>query len=167
MSEHGMRHRAADLARQFAAANDELIALLERASPAQWRQRTADEGELRAVGVIARHVALAHPRIAQRVAAFAHGQPVPPRRPELFDERNAREAQEQPEPDQRETIDRLRQEGSAVAALIAGLSDAELERTAREDPDAPPLTTAEVIEQRQIAHVRTHLASIRTVLGPG
>jgi hypothetical protein len=161
-----MSDRAADLARQFVAANNELIALLERATPAEWRQRTADEGELRAVGVIARHVALAHPRIAARVEAFAHGQPVPARRPEQFDERNAREASEQPDPDQREIIDRLRQSGSAVAALIAGLSDAELERTAREDPDGPLLTTAEVIEQRQIGHVRSHLATLRTVLVP-
>jgi hypothetical protein len=28
------------------------------------------------------------------------------------------------------------------------------------------MTTAQVIEQRQIAHVLTHLASIRTVLQP-
>ena len=58
-----MTTRAEALARRFAAANDELIALLERATPEQWRQRTEDEGELRAVGVIADHVALAHPRI--------------------------------------------------------------------------------------------------------
>jgi hypothetical protein len=51
-----------------------------------------------------------------------------------------------------------------VAALIAGLSDAGLERMASEDPGAPLMTTAEVIEQRQIGHVRSHLAAIRTVL---
>jgi len=161
-----MSDRAAALARQFAAANDALITLLERATPEQWRQRTADEGELRAVGVIAHHVAVAHPRIAQRVAAFAHGQPVPARHPELFDERNARQAREHPEPDQAATIDLLRQAGQEVTTLIAGLSDAELDRTAQEDPDAPPMTTAQVIEQRQIAHVHTHLASIETVLDP-
>jgi hypothetical protein len=161
-----MSDRAAALARQFDEANAALIALLERATPAQWRQRTADEGELRAVGTIALHVADAHPRIARRVAAFANGQPVPARHPELFDERNARHAREHPEPDQAMTIDLLRQVGREVTALIAGLSDTELDRTAREDPDAPPMTTAQVIEQRQIAHVRTHLASIQTVLGP-
>jgi hypothetical protein len=73
------------LAREFAAANDELIALLERATPRQWRQRTADEGELRPVGVIALHVAWAHAHIARRVEAFAFDRPVLARRPELFD----------------------------------------------------------------------------------
>jgi hypothetical protein len=159
-----MSARAEALARQFAEANQELIALLEQATPEQWRQRTADEGELRPVGVIAHHVAVAHARIAQRVEAFAHGRPVPARHPELFDARNAQHARDNPDPDQRATLDLLRQSGAAVAALIAGLSDVELERTASEDPGAPGMTTAEVIEQRQIGHVRSHLATLKTVL---
>jgi hypothetical protein len=156
--------RARSLAEAFASANDELIALLLRASPDQWRQRTPDEGELRAVGVIAHHVAEAHVRIARRVAAFARGEPVPARHPELFDKRNAREAQEQPEPDQRATIERLKETGAAVSELIASLSDQELDRTASEDAGAPLMTTAQVIEQRQIGHVLSHLSTIRSGL---
>jgi hypothetical protein len=156
--------RAEDLARRFTAANDELIGLLERASPEQWRQRTADEGELRSVGVIAHHVAGGHARIAQRVDAFARAQPVPERHPELFDQRNAQHARENPDPDQQATIELLRQRGADVASLISGLSDIELDRTSTEDPGATPMTTTEVIEQRQIAHVLTHLASIKTGL---
>jgi hypothetical protein len=157
-----MSARAEALARQFAAANDDLLALLEQATPEQWRQRTADEGELRPVGLIAHHVAEGHARIAQRVDAFAQARPVPARRPELFDERNAQHARDNPDPDQRATLDLLRANGAAVAALIAGLSDAELERTASEDPGAPLMTTADVIELRQIGHVRSHLATIKT-----
>jgi DinB superfamily len=157
---------AQDLARRFVAANDELIALLERATPEQWRQRTADEGELRPVGVIAHHVAGGHARIAQRVEAFAHARPVPPRRPELFDKRNAQHARENPEPDQRATIDLLRERGAAVATMIAGFTDVELDRMSSEDPGAPLMTTAEVIEQRQIEHLCGHLATIKTVLSP-
>ena len=161
----GTSARAEALARQFAEANDQLAALLEQATAEQWRQRTADEGELRPVGVIAHHVAVAHARIAQRVEAFAHGRPVPARRPELFDERNAQHARDNPDPDQRTTLELLRENGASVVALIAGLSDVELERTASEDPGAPTMTTAEVIELRQIGHVRSHLATIRTALG--
>ena len=157
--------RAEALVQEFAAANDELIALLQQASPEQWRMHTADEGELRPVGVIAHHVAVAHARIAQRVEAFAHARPVPARHPELFDERNAQHARANPDPDQGATLDLLRANGAAVAALIAGLSDVELERAASEDPGAPVMTTAEVIELRQIGHVRSHLATIKTVLG--
>jgi len=157
--------RADALAQQFAAANDELLALLEHATPEQWRSVTADEGELRSVGVIAHHVAEAHVRIARRVEAFAAGESVPARRPELFDARNAAEAQDNPEPDQRATITRLRTTGEEVRELIAGLSDGDLERTAAEDFGAEILTTAQVIELRQIGHVRAHLTSIRTVLG--
>lgn len=161
-----MSSRAEDLAARFAAANDELLALLEAATREQWRERTADEGELRSVGVIAHHVAGSHSRIAQRVEAFAKGRPVPSRHPELFDERNAQHARENPDPDQQATIELLRQRGAEVASMIAGLSDVELDRTSTEDPGAAPMTTAQVIEQRQIAHILTHLASIRTVLQP-
>jgi hypothetical protein len=155
---------AEDLAQRFAAANDELIALLASATPEQWRSVTADEGELRSVAVIAHHVAEAQVRIARRVAAFAAGETVPARRPELFDARNAAEARDNPEPDQRATIARLRDTGAVVRDQIVGLSDADLERTGVEDAGAEILTTAQVVELRQIGHVRTHLASIRTVL---
>ena len=89
-----MVSREQDLARQFANANEELIALLDHASPAQWRSRTLDEGELRPIGIIAHHVAWGHTHIARRVEAFARGLPVPARRPDLFDERNAQHARE-------------------------------------------------------------------------
>jgi DinB superfamily len=158
MSAHAQR-----LAKEFAEANDALIRVLEGLTPAQWCQRTRDEGELRPIGVIAHHVAWGHRHINQRVRAFADGSPVPPRRPDLFDERNARLARENPNPDQAATIAWLRREGEDITVMIAGLTDAQLQRRAREDPLAPELTTAEVIELRQIGHVRGHLASITSV----
>jgi hypothetical protein len=160
-----MSSHAKTLAEEFEAANDALLRLLEHATPEQWRMRTLDDGELRAVGVIAHHVAEAHLRIARRVDAFARGEPVPARRPELFDARNAQEARDNPEPDQRSTLDRLRRNGATVAALIAGLTDAQLARTGTEDAGAEVLSTAQVIELRQIGHVRSHLETIGTVLG--
>jgi hypothetical protein len=161
-----MSARAEALARQFERVNTELIVLLEQATAQQWQEQTADEGELRSVGVIAHHVAWAHPHIARRVEAFARCLPVPARRPEFFEERNARHAQENHDPDQNATLNLLRQSGAAVTAMIAGLSDVELERAAQEDPGAPMLTTADIIELRQIGHVQSHLDAIRTVLGP-
>ena len=117
------------------------------------------------MSVVAHHVATAHPRIARRVESFAHREAVPARQPELFDERNARHWRDNPEPEQVATIELLRQNAAAVAELLASLSDADLERTASEGPGEPVMTTAEVIEQRQIGHVRAHLASIKTVFG--
>jgi hypothetical protein len=78
---------------------------------------------------------------------------------------NARHAREHPDPDQQETIAWLRRDGEAVASVIASLSDAQLDRRARENADAEELTTEEVIRQRQVGHVRGHLVSIATVLG--
>jgi hypothetical protein len=70
-----------------------------------------------------------------------------------------------PEPEQLATIERLPQTGAAVHELIAGFTDADLERTGVQDAGAEILTTALVIELRQIGHVRGHLVSIGTVLG--
>ncbi len=58
----------------------------------------------RSLGVIAHHVAWAHAHINARVRAFAERHSVPARRPDLFDERNARLARENPDPRQNETL---------------------------------------------------------------
>jgi SAM-dependent methyltransferase len=161
-----MATRGQILADRFATANREFIELVENASAEQWRSRTLDDGEVRSVGTIAHHVAIAHARIARRVEAFAGGLPVPARRPDLFDERNAQHARENPDPDQRQTVELLRESGAAVEELIASLSDAALDGTSSEDADAPLMTTEEVIEQRQIGHVLQHLATVRSVCAP-
>jgi hypothetical protein len=150
------------LAAELRSVNEELARLLEGLSDEQWRMPVSDE--LRPVGVVALHVARAHPRINERVRALASGTPVPPRRPELFDERNRREAESHPDPDRGETIALLRDNCAEAAALIEHLNDEQLHRAGEEEPGVP--TTAErVIELRQIGHVRAHLASIRETVG--
>jgi hypothetical protein len=142
--------------------NEELARLLESLNEEQWRARVVDED--RELGVVALHVARAHPRIGERVMAMAEGLPVPQRRPDLFDERNRREAEAHPRPDPEETITLLRSAGEEIASKIERLSDADLDRAGEEEPGVPT-TTEEVILKRQIGHVRSHSESVRkTVL---
>jgi uncharacterized damage-inducible protein DinB len=154
--------RARRLAAELRQANEELAQLLESVSDEQWHARVVDED--RELGVVALHVARAHPRIGERVMAMAKGLQVPIRRPDLFDERNRREAAANPRPDREQTIALLRAAGEAVAAQIERLSDADLDRSGEEEPGLPT-TTEEVIVKRQIGHVRSHSESVRkTVL---
>jgi len=152
--------RADRLAAEFEAANAELVAHLEALTPEQWLAPTAaGDEEVRPVGVVALHVAEAHLNINARVLALASGGEVPPRRPELFAERNARHAAENPRPDQVKTIELLRRNAGIVAARTRALGDEELDRPGFVTGE--PTTAEGEFRNRQLAHVRTHLASIR------
>src|SRR2546423_15148482 len=131
--------RGERVAAELHAVNEELGRLLESLSEQQLRTTVADEQ--RPIAVVALHVARAHPRINERVAALASGRPVPPRRPALFDERNRREAQANPNPGREETIAMLRSGCAAAAAAIAQLTDEQLDRPGEEEPGRP--TTAQ------------------------
>jgi hypothetical protein len=159
----GLRVAADELARRLRAENTGLIELLKGVSDDDWLGLIPD-GEQRAIGNIALHVAWAHRHISRRVEAFARRLPVPPRQPHMFDERNARHAAANPKPDRSETISLLDQEGEVAARIIETLSADELGTISREDPGISVMSTLEVIEQRQIAHVASHRASIAAAL---
>jgi hypothetical protein len=150
--------RGQRLAAELRAANEELARMLETATEEQWHRVVVDEQ--REVGVVALHVARAHPRIGERVIAMAKELPVPQRRPDLFDERNRREAEAHPRPDRAQTIALLRSAGEEIARQIELLSDEELDRAGEEEPGVRTTTEA-VIQKRQIGHVRAHAESVR------
>ena len=155
-----MSPRAERLAAELEAVNEELARYLEQLTPEEWLSPTrADDDELRPVGVVALHVAEAHLNINARVMALASGGEVPPRRPELFAERNARHAAENPRPDQAATIDLLRRNGGIAAARVRQLTDAELDRPG--EVSGEPATAETEMQKRQLNHVRSHLESIR------
>ena len=152
--------RAERLAAALEAANEEFAAHLEGLSPEQWLAPTgANDDEVRPVGVVALHVAEAHLNINARVMALAAGGEVPPRRPELFADRNAHHAAANPRPDQAETIELLRRNAGIVATRLRALSDEELDRPG--EVGGEPATAETEFDRRQLSHLRSHLASIR------
>jgi hypothetical protein len=91
--------RAARYAAEFEAAQERLIRRLESLTDEQWRrpgrnypQQLNQEDERRTVGVIAHHVAIAAPRLLERIQALAEGRPLPPFAPEAVSRDNARHA---------------------------------------------------------------------------
>jgi hypothetical protein len=152
--------RADRLAAELETANEELARYLEGLSPEEWLSPTrADDEEVRPVGVVALHVAEAHLNINARVMALASGGEVPPRRPELFAERNARRAAENPAPDQAATVELLRRNCGIVAARVRRLTDEELDRPG--EVSGEPATAETEMRKRQLNHVRSHFESIR------
>ena len=147
---------------------DEFIRLVESLTDEQWTlpganfpARMADEDEGRPLGVIADHVAVAAPRLAERTRATAER-----RDPGPIDFRtlNAAHAERSGSLGRAEVVRRLREAKGEVAAIIRGFTDEQL-AIARETP-VGPMTVRDGIERVLIGHIQQHQGSIEGVVAP-
>jgi uncharacterized damage-inducible protein DinB len=161
MGEQFMGARAEQYAKQFEAANNELIAAVEGLSEQQWRTKTNPEGW--SVGVVAHHLATSHGPVSGFAQAIANGQSVPPLTMDMIHQGNAKHAQENANCGKAETLALLREANAAAAKAISGLSDEQLDKSA--DVIGNPMTSAAVIEHILIGHTTQHTASIKEVVG--
>ncbi len=157
-----MATQAADLAAKVTAANTALIDAVQGCSDKDWR--TYCPNEARSVGVLAHHVALAYGPIAGMAQSVADGQaPGLPTQDEL-NAMNAHHAVEMADIGREETLELLQRNGAAAAALVGGLSDAQLAQTFIAF-GGQEWTVARFIEGAVAGHSAQHLASIREALG--
>jgi ketosteroid isomerase-like protein len=155
--------QVATLVARFEEANQELIGEIERLSDEEWARTCPGEGW--PVGVTAHHVAASHVAVARLVEAIAAAGELPPITMDTFDQINAAHAREHAGCGRAETVELLRGEGQAAAAIVAGLRDEQLDRTA----SAAFLGGAEIsaralIERVLIGHVAGHLESMRAAV---
>jgi hypothetical protein len=117
--------------------------------------------------VVAHHVAVVHRDFAGLVAALAAGETRSPSSSmDDVHQSNAQHAREHAAVGQAETLDALRTNGPAIADLLRGLRDEQLDRTAGVF-GGHELSVAQVVEWIVIGHAREHLASIRATLTDG
>lgn len=123
-----MSERAQALAERFERVNNELIALVERLTDAQWAAPGGPEGW--SVGVTAHHPATDHAILSGFAETVATGQPLPAWTMDMLHHYNARQADEHKHCTKAETIELLRREGAAAAseelvpaAIAAGWGD--------------------------------------------
>lgn len=152
-----MSERAEALASQFEQANQEMIAEVERSTDAQWKATSANDE--RAVGVVANHVAGSYKSIGEWVRVVAEGGAAPPITMDMINEANARHAVAKANCTKEETLDSLRRNGAAAAALVRGFSDEQLDRGT--NFNGRTMTAQQMIENILIAHIRNHLQSMR------
>jgi len=160
-----MGARTEALARQFEATADEATAVLSRLSDPDWRKTTA--AEQWPVGVVAHHVAVAHPMFAELAQQLAAGQAIPPLTMDMVHAMNAQHAREHHGCTKTETIALHKTNAAAAAALVRGIDDAALERRGTILAGMPPLSVEQLINGpvSLVAHVNEHLASIRATTG--
>lgn len=154
----GMNERIQELADRFEQANAEATAAVERLSAADWQKRT---GEGWTVAATAHHIAIVHEGIVAFVAEVANG--TARQRSEMgsINESNARHAEEYAVCSKDEVLAEMRSRGAAAAAILRGLTDAQLDRVTDAIPGMPVVSTERIIEMALIGHVTEHLNSIK------
>ena len=158
-----MGARAESLAKQFETKAAEMTGVIKGLSDADWKKTTA--AEKWSVGVTAHHVAGGHEGILGIVKTLAAGQSIPNFTMDMLNDMNAKHAKEQANCTKAETL-ALHEKGAATAAaVLRGLSDAELDRKGTVLTGMPPMTTQQVIEAILINHISDHMGSIRKTIG--
>jgi hypothetical protein len=159
-----LSERAAALAAAFERANDAVIESIADCSDAELQ--TACPGEGWPVVVVAHHLALSYPAIAGMVQLLATGQIVPPLSMSDLDAFNAQHAEDAANVTREETLQLLRENGSAAAELLRAFTDQQLDTTAvLSFTGGQPWSAADLIERGLIGHPLEHGQSIKTALG--
>ena len=116
------------LAKQFEAKAQEATAVLEKLSEVDWKKVT--EAEKWSVGVTAHHVAGSHEGIAGIIKTVAAGQSMPNFTMDALHAMNAKHAQDFANVSKADTVALHKKNAAAAAALVRGLNDADLARSA-------------------------------------
>ena len=156
-----MGPQAEALARRFEAAHHAVVETAERLDETQLGGR-CDAEQCTAVA-LACHVAEAHAVIAEWVSARAAGQALPDITMADIDRSNTERAAANAGCSKVEALARLRTNGAAAAAVVRGLHDEDLERTA---PFAlfggAEVSVRALIERVLIGDPEQHLPSLQT-----
>ena len=151
------------LAKQYEAKVQEASGVLEGLSDADWKKTTA--AEKWTVGVVAHHVAGGHEGIAGIIKTVAGGQSIPNFTLDALHEMNAKHAHEVSNAGQTETIALHKKNAAAAAAVVRGLSDADLERSGTVLTGMPAMSVEQIVTNILINHVDEHVRNIRTAVG--
>jgi len=145
-----MAGKADALAKQFEAKVQEATGVLERLSDADWKKTTASEKWT--VGVVAHHMAGAHEGISNIVKAVAAGQSMGNFTMQMLHDMNAK-------------IALHKKSAATAAAVVRGLSDADLGKSGTVLSGMPAMSVEQVINGILFNHIDEHLKSIRTTAG--
>jgi hypothetical protein len=150
--------RAAALADDFAASNEEAVTFARSCSEEAWMRPVP--GEEWTVGVVIHHIAESHDSGARWLAGMARGDGVPDTAEEI-DRVNAAHAVRAASATPAETVALLLDLGARLEALLRALSDDELDHSAPFGPAggrAFPTIDLAAVPAR---HTREHLAHAR------
>ncbi len=147
------------LAKQFESKAQEATAVFEKLSDADWKKVT--QAEKWSVGVTVHHVAQSHMGIAGLVKSVASGQHKASMSMDDIHAGNAQHAKDFANVGKAETVSLHKKNAAEAAAIVRGLDDAALARSASALKGMPPMTTEQAVIGILIGHIDEHLGSIR------
>jgi uncharacterized damage-inducible protein DinB len=151
------------LAQQYEAKVQNATAVMEKLSDADWKKTTG--GEKWTVAVVAHHVATSHEGIADMIKTVASGQAMPNFTLDMLHEGNAKHAREHANATKAETVALHKKNAAAAAAVVRGLSDDQLAKSATVLQGMPAMSVEQIITGILINHVDEHISSIRMAVG--
>ena len=154
--------RATAIAERVGKITDEVITLVEGLTEDQLKKTTAPEHW--SVAVLAHHIATSNPAVAGLASAIAAGHPVPSFTMDMIHAGNAQHATEFSNIAKADLLAALRDASAKSAAMVGGLSDESLDKSAEVLTGMPAMTVEQVIEGIIIQHTREHLDSAKATL---
>jgi uncharacterized protein (TIGR03083 family) len=151
------------LAKQYEAKVKDATTVLEKLSDAEWKKTTP--GEKWTVAVVAHHVAGSHEGIANIIRTVASGQAMQNFTMDMLHEMNAKHARENANVTKAETIALHKKNAAAAAAVVRGLSDDQLGKSATVLQGMPAMSVEQIITNILMHHVDDHVGSIRKTVG--
>jgi hypothetical protein len=161
--EERMGAKSEALAKQYETKVQEATAVMEGISEADWKKTTA--AEQWTVGVVAHHVAGGHEGIAGIIKTVAGGQSIPNFTLDALHEMNAKHAHEFANVGKADTIALHKKNAATAAAVVRGLSDADLDRSGTVLSGLPAMSVEQIVTNILINHVDEHVKNIRGAVG--
>ena len=155
-----MAGRSEELAKKFEAKAAEATAVFEKLSDADWKKKTGDWS----VAVAAHHIASSHAGLSGVVKMLRAGQG-PAITMDMIHAGNAKHAQEFANCTKAETIALHKKNAAEAAAIVRGLSDAELDNKGVVLQGMPPMSAGDLAGGLMVGHIDEHLNSIRAAVG--
>ena len=158
-----MSKRAEDLAGRLKEFNDGVIAFVEGCSEECWRKQTAEDWP---VGAAARHIGDGHYSGAAGMGGMiVRGEKLPEYTMDQINGVANQHAREHAGCTRAEVLDVLKKEGAALVAFVAGLSDADLDRTGHMAAIGRDISTQKFVEMVVLMSAAEHFANLKAAAG--
>ena len=155
--------RAKRLAERLRAFNADIMAFVEGCSEQDWKKACQEEEW--PVGVTARHIAAGHFEAVDLARMIVKGENLPEFTMNQLVEMANAHARQHAACTRDEVLGLLRRNGAALVEYVAGLSDAELDRTGHLALAGGKMSAQQLVEAVILSSGGEHFASMKTAVG--
>lgn len=158
-----MAQRASELSRRIESFKDDVIAFVEDLSGPEWGKKC--EWEEWSVGVTACHLGAGHFAIASLLEMIVKGEALPQLTADQITTMSKEKARGFSDSTPAAAVALLRKNGTELAAYVAGLTDADLDRKGSMPAFGGELTAGKAIDAIIFQSGGQHFASMKTAVG--